>query len=372
MVIRSLVLTVLVCWSVIAAGQISQQFYFEQSTFAPGELIFVYWNTTFANFSQAAQNNVQEASTSLGFVRAFSSADDVRQTFHPVLNRTIDIIAGPKDPVPRVDTLQSPSAVTTDSNSRVFVADPGAKAVHVFDFIHSRYSLLDGGGERLSSPVSLAVDGQDNLYVTDESSRTVLVYDSAGKFRRYLGKLRGGESYFDSPAGITIDTTTGRIYVCDTLRHMIIVMNNRGRLMGTVGKRGGGDQPGEFILPRQAVVSGGQLFVLDEGNARIQIFDTAGHFRRAINLGYADIRTGLAVDRQSNIYVSDPTLNRIQVFNHEGRSVYTFDLSTIKGVHFSHPSGMWVYAGSCLYVIDSQGNRVGLFQISGEGARQCR
>lgn len=371
MVIRSLVLTFLVCWSVIAAGHISGQFHLEQPTFAPGELIFVYWNTTSDNFSQAAQNNVQEASTSLGFVRAFSSADDVRP-LHPVLDRTLDIIAGPADPVTREDALRSPSAVTTDSNHRVFVADPGAGVVHVFDFIRSKYGRLDGRGDRLHTPVSLAVDGQDNLYVVDQSSRAVLVYDSAGKFRRYLGKLRGGESYFDSPAGITIDSTTGRIYICDTYRHMIIVMNNRGRLIGKVGKRGGGDQPGEFILPRQMLVSGGELFVLDEGNARIQILDTAGHFRRAINLGYADIRTGLAVDHQGNMYVSDPALNRIQVFSHEGRSLYTFDPSTIKGVNFSHPSGMWVYAGSCLYVIDSQGNRVGLFQISGEGARQCR
>jgi len=46
--------------------------------------------------------------------------------------------------VPRVDALQSPVAVTVDSHDRVFVADPGAKAVHVFDFIRSKYGLLDG------------------------------------------------------------------------------------------------------------------------------------------------------------------------------------------------------------------------------------
>ena len=129
----------------------------------------------------------------------------------------------------RVDALRSPSAVTTDSNHRVFVADPGAKAVHVFDFIRSKYGRLDGRGDRLHVPVALAVDGQDNLYVVDQSSRTILVYDSAGKFRRYLGKLRGGESYFDSPTGIAIDRATGRIYVCDRRGHMIFVMDERGK-----------------------------------------------------------------------------------------------------------------------------------------------
>jgi hypothetical protein len=128
-----------------------------------------------ASSSQVAQNEGQPAPGSLSFVRTFSSADDVRPPSHPALDHAIDIIAGPKDPVPRVDALQSPSAVTVDSHDRVFVADPGAKAVHVFDFVRSKYAPLDGGSDRLRNPVSLAVDGQDNLYVIEASSRTVLV-----------------------------------------------------------------------------------------------------------------------------------------------------------------------------------------------------
>jgi DNA-binding beta-propeller fold protein YncE len=319
----------------------------------------------------AAQAGAQQ-SANLSFVRAFSSANDVREASHPVLNRTLDIIAGPKDPEPRVDALQSPSAITTDSNGRVFVADPSAKVVHLFDFVNSKYGLLDRGSDRVGAPVSLAVDGQDNLYVTDERSRTILVYDSAGKFRRSVGTLSGGESYFESPAGIAIDATTGRIYVCDTHRHMIITMDDRGRLLAKAGKRGGGNQPGEFRLPTQAVVEAGELIVLDAGNTRIQIFDTALHLRRTIGLDYVDRRTGLAVDHRGNIYVSDPVLNQIQVFSSEGRRLYTFDPGTIQGANFTHPSAMWVQAGSCLYVVDSQGNRIALFQIRGENTQPCR
>jgi DNA-binding beta-propeller fold protein YncE len=327
---------------------------------------------TSANAYGLAQADVQQAPTGLSFVSAFSSTDDAGGPSHPVLNRTLDIVAGPKDPALRRDALQSPSGVTTDSNGRVFVADPGAKAVHIFDFAHSKYGLLDRGSDRLGIPIALTVDAQDNLYVIDERSRTVLVYDAAGKFRRSLGTLSGGESYFESPAGIAIDPTNGHIYVCDKHRHMIIVMDDRGRLIGKAGKRGGGDRPGDFRLPTQAVIAAGELFVLDEGNARVQIFDAALHFRRAINLTYADHRTGLAVDGQGSVYVSDPVLNRIQVFSQESRLLYTFDPGTIKVATFSRPSALWVQAGSCLYVVDSQYHKVGLFQISGENTRQCR
>jgi DNA-binding beta-propeller fold protein YncE len=328
-------------------------------------------DTAPATSSQPAQT-VQQNSAGLNFVSSFSSAADVRGPLHPLLDRTLDIIAGPKDAAFLVNVLKSPSAVTADSDDRVFVADPGARAVHMFDFIHSKYGLLDGGNDRLGIPVSLAVDGQDNLYVVDERTRTVLVYDSAGQFRRYLGRLTGGESYFESPTGMAIDKPSGRIYVCDTHRHMIIVMDDRGRLIGKAGKRGGGSQPGDFRLPSRAVVLGGEVFVLDVGNTRIQIFDTDLHFLRAIDLAYADHRTGLAVDNRGDIYVSDPVLHWIQVFSREGRLLHTFDTSKVQGANFSHPSSMWISSGSCLYVVDSQSNRVGLFQISGENARQCR
>ncbi len=72
-------------------------------------------------------------------------------------------------------------------------------------------------------------------------------------------------------------------------------------------------------------MGGGELFVLDAGNTRIQILDTAGHFRRTIYLVNASRRTGLALDNQGNIYVSDPVLNQIQVFSREGRRLYTFE-----------------------------------------------
>ncbi len=342
------------CLAVLVSGLI--QFCMVQRLGATGE-------ASFAGSPRPVQENTQQTSVSLTFVRVFSSADDVRPS-HPILDRSLDIIAGPADPRTRVDALLAPSAVTTDSKHRVFVADPGAKTVHIFDFLHSKYGRLEGRGDRLHDPVSLAVDDKDNLYVGDQNNGNVLVYDSAGKFRRYLGRLRGGESYFDSPTGIAIDRATGQIYVCDGRRHMIIVMDERGKIIRKLGIRGGGEGPGEFRFPTQVVVCGNELFVLDVGNSRIQILDTGGHFLHAMNLAYADRRTGLAVDGQGNIYVSDPVLNKIQVFRHDGRAIYTFDSSAIRNARFSHPSSMWVDADRSLYVVDSQGNRVGLLRIN--------
>jgi DNA-binding beta-propeller fold protein YncE len=318
------------------------------------------------------QGQVARNAVNLHFVRAISSAQDFQQPLHPILDKTLDIVAGPADPTPHVESLQSPAAVVTDSVGRIFVADPGARSVHIFDPPHSKYNRLDAGEDRLGSPIALTVDSDDNLYVIDENSRTILVYNSALKFRRRLGELHGGESYFEQPTGIGVGRNKGWLYVCDSRRNMVVVMDIRGHLVSRVGKRGGGDDPGDFRAPTQAVVAGEELFVLDSGNHRVQIFDLAGHYRGAIKAVITDPRAGMAVDNELNIYVSDPALKVIQAFARDGHLLYTYDPTATAEGEFSRPTGMWVSPENCLYVVDS-GNRrrLDLFQIAGRAGRPC-
>jgi DNA-binding beta-propeller fold protein YncE len=300
----------------------------------------------------------------LNFLRAFSSPGDIKSE-HEILNRALDIVAGPADPIGRTEALKSPVALVSDSRDRVFVADPGAKAVHIFDFAHSRYAQLDSSG-RFTDPVALATDAQDNLLVADQINRTILLYDASGKFRRTLGRLRGGESYFESPTSIAVDHATGHIYVCDRFAHMIFVMDQRGKILRRIGKRGGGQGPAEFRLPSHVLACGSQLCVLDAGNNRIQILDASGHFQRAINVGYAGHGAGFATDPQGNLYLSDPAVDQIQVFRLTATAPLILDFSTTQAASMVHPSALWVDANRKLYVIDSQQNRVVEFEIVGQ------
>jgi len=306
----------------------------------------------------------------LRFVREFSSAKDVKRA-HPVVDWTLDIIAGPKQNERALDVLETPYAVTTDSSHRVFVTDISAKAVHIFDFAHAKYSRLESSGD-LSRPVGVAADREGNVYVTDSNSGAILVFDSKGKFRRYLKGSKGRESYFEAPMGIAVDATTDHIYVCDPPRHMVIVLDKNGHVLESFGKRGGGVQPGEFKYPTQLAVTGDELVVLDSGNYRVQILDVRGHFRREIKVGYTDDHTGLAVDRGRNIYVTDAMLNRFQVFNHDGQLLYEFGRGGKAVGEFNGASGMWVDSGHCLYVVDARNKRVQAFQINGQSTNACQ
>jgi DNA-binding beta-propeller fold protein YncE len=300
------------------------------------------------------------------FVRQFSSAQDVRRA-HPVMDRTVDIIAGLKADEQHHDFLQAPYAITTDIRGRVFVTDTDAAKVHVFDFAHSKYSSLLGSGERLRRPVGVATDQEGNVYVSDADSREILVYDLKDKFRHPLKKRKGVESYFEAPWGIAIDSATQRIYVCDTARHMVIGLDKKGRVLERFGIRGGGTKPGEFRRPTQVVAAGGEIFVLDLGNSRVQIFNLRERSWREITAVDADMRSGLAVDKHGNIYVSDTGLNRISVFNHEGRFLYIFGQYGTKPGEFNGVSGLWVDSGQCLYAVDAQNKRIQVFSTQQSG-----
>jgi len=310
-------------------------------------------------------------SAQLSFVREFSSAEDVKGFSHPILNKALDIIAGPKEPSPPpASVLLQPHAVTTDSNRRIFVTDITGGVVHVFDFANHEYWLL-GAGNHLRSPLGIATDRDGNVYVSDSSLRTVFVYDSKGKFLHYLKKPRDNESYFDAPLGIAIDPATEHIYVCDTPRHMVIILDKKGHVLATLGKRGGGSAAGEFKYPTQVAARAGEIFVLDVGNSRVQILDQRGQFKREVRLANVDNRAGLAVDGAGRVYVTDPEIEHLQAFDHDGHFLYSFGQPGASAGQFNWISGAWVDSGGCLYVVDSENKRVQLFQIPGERAGAC-
>jgi len=287
---------------------------------------------------------------------------------HPVVDRTLTIIAGPKEGSATADVLEAPTAIATDAAHRLYVADPGKHGVHVFDFDQSRYFLLDAHSDRLQQPVGLAVSPEGNLYVSDARLGSVSIYDAGGKFRGYLGKRRR-ESYFEAPIGIAVDAATGRIYVCDAGRDMVITLDRKGHIVAHFGKRGGGAQAGEFRKPTQIATNGNSLIVLDAGNQRLQILDMKGRFRNQIKLAEVDKSDGLAVDREGNIYVAQSFLNRIQVFDRDGRSVYRLGKNGTAAEEFQAPCGLWIDPRDGLYVADSGNHRVQQFRINLLGAR---
>ena len=300
------------------------------------------------------------------FVREFSGPQDMPKGPPPVLNRSLDIILGPAEPNPRQgEKMSRPYSVATDSAHRIYVTDPSEGLVHIFDFEKSEYSFLGGPGSELRSPVGLAIDADDRVYVTDSVLGLILVYASNGKFLQYLGRVEGGEPYFESPSGIAIERGTNHIYVCDAPRHMVILLDKQGHILGHFGKRLGGKGPGAFRYPTRISIAGQELVVLDSGNSRLQILDFDGHYRREIKIPELSFETGLALDAQKKIYVGNLTLDSIDVFTYDGQFLYRFGGIGAEPGEFNHPCGIWIDSANNVYVTDMRNERVEMFQIKG-------
>ena len=298
------------------------------------------------------------------FIREFSGPQDVVKGLPPIVDRSLDIVFGRADAKPPGEKMSRPYSVATDSAHRILVTDPSEGLVHIFDFEKSRYSSLGGPGSPLHSPVGIAVDEDDNIYVTDSSLALILVFQPNGKFLKYLGKVGGDEPYFASPSGIAIDKETHHIFVCDPPRHMVILLDKQGHILGHFGKRRGGKDPGEFRLPTRLAISGSNVFVLDAGNSRLQVLDLDGQYKREIPIPELSVETGLAVDAQKRVSVGNLTLDAIDVFTNDGDFLYRFGSLGSDPGQFDRPCGIWIDSRGALYVTDMRNERVEMFQLA--------
>jgi DNA-binding beta-propeller fold protein YncE len=304
-----------------------------------------------------------EGGRRLEFVRAFSSEKDAKGK-RSTWTKVLDFIAGP----PEFHRMVRPYSVARDSHGRLVVTDPGASAVHIFDFDKKKYVRLTGGHhENFKSPQCVALDAHDNIYVTDSELGKVFVFDSGGKFRRLIGGLKNGEGYFKRPTGIAVDSAADRIYITDTLRNKIFTLDLQGNVLGNFGERG--FDSGQFNFPTEVALRGDELVVVDAMNFRVQAFDRSGKFLWKFGAignetGAMFRPKGLGFDSEGSIYVVDGVFENVQVFDRTGQLLYFFGHSGTGPAEFQLPAGLFIDSENRIYVADSYNHRVQVFQFT--------
>jgi DNA-binding beta-propeller fold protein YncE len=127
-----------------------------------------------------------------------------------------------------------------------------ADEVFVTDFYNARVQKFSPGGKFLASfpvppnPGAVALDAAGDLYITHFSAMRameerkpdrVTVHTAAGKFLREWGKTGTADGEFDYPGGLAIDRQ-GRVYVADQTNHRVQVFDRRGRFLLKWGEYG--------------------------------------------------------------------------------------------------------------------------------------
>lgn len=212
-------------------------------------------------------------------------------------------------------SMSGPWAVAVDSSrERLYVADAGNNRVLVFN-VSSPTNGMDAtavlgqtgfglsGATRtvdgMSDPEGLAYDADGRrLFVGDVGNRRVLVFDLAAVATGLSAAAVLGQSdfvsytsaadqgHFVAPYGLSYDSKSRRLFVSDSVAHRILVFDaasvvNGEPAVGVLGQATfagtspGGPNRNRFNNPLGTAFdpASGSLFVVDEVNARVLVFD---------------------------------------------------------------------------------------------------
>ena len=135
------------------------------------------------------------------------------------------------------------------------------------------------------------------------------------------------------------------------------------------GKGGSGD--GMFKYPLGAAVSDrDEIVVADQGNHRVQVFDSNGTFlrsfgRRGENAGEFNCPTGIAIGKDRKIFVADRFNHRVQIFSWEGRHLGSFGGKGSLDNQFFYPGGLSLDSNDNVIVADSENKLIKIFTPDG-------
>lgn len=231
------------------------------------------------------------------------------------------------------------------------------------------------GPGTFNEPWGIAVGPDGSVYVTDTWNHRVQKFTSTGRFVKTWGIFGQGETpdAFYGPRGLAVDSQ-GRVYVTDTGNKRIVVFDADGNFITQFGMAGFG--PGEFDEPVGiAIDKNGFVYVTDTWNQRIQVFlpvDTAGILtfipdKQWDVFGWfgqsLDNKPFIAVDDNLHVFITDPEGYRVMEFDRDGEIVRVWGDYGNTNTSFGIASGIAVDADGNVWVTDSAFNRIMRFTL---------
>lgn len=120
-----------------------------------------------------------------------------------------------------------------------------------------------------------------------------------------------------------------------------------------------GKGPGQFNEPTGIALIADEVFVADARNARIQVYSSAGDFRRMFGEEFLERPMNISFkDRQ--LYVADYFRDSIEVFDFDGTHLYSITGTGEDGQNngLNSPGGVDVFDDGSLLVADTYNHRV--------------
>jgi sugar lactone lactonase YvrE len=274
-----------------------------------------------------------------------------------------ETLVGKKTP----ETLYGPrAALSLADEGRLWIADPGARCLHLFDMRHRRYAKVTRAGNMpFLSPVGLCRGPEGSIFVCD--AELSAVYRLSDKTGAIISEVQLPQ-IVERPVALHFDPATRELFVVDAKRHDIKVLAPDGSLVRVIGQRGSG--PGEFNFPLAIAGDGDMVWVADTGNHRIQALTRAGEFVTMFGQngdapGDMALPKGIATDGNGHIYVVDGRFENVQIFDRLGRLLLFFGQEGRGPGEFWLPSGISIDSEGRIWICDLYNRRIQVFDYVG-------
>jgi len=183
----------------------------------------------------------------------------------------------------------------------------------------------------------------------------------------FIGTAGTELGQFTGPNDIAVDAD-GNVYVVDTLNHRIQRIAPDGEVTA-VGMSGAGE--GEFGNPQDqnadfpldgpwgiAVDAGGNVYVADTWNHRVQVFDANLEFVTEFGAGTFFGPRDIAFDRDGNVLVVDTGNKRVAVYTPAGELLEVRGTPGSDPNQFNEPTSISVTPDGEIYVADYWNQRI--------------
>jgi hypothetical protein len=254
--------------------------------------------------------------------------------------------------------FDTPEQIAIDSSGNIYIADT----------LNNRLKKHNSAGTyvtsitSLTAPVGVCVDSSDNIYVSyyDGTFRRIRKYNSALSLQ--------WTSDTTSSRYITTDGTNvfGAVFATDEISVFSCATGVRSLSFGDSGS-----DPGQFTSPEGITTDGTYLYIVDQGNDRIQKFTKTGAYiskwgRSGSDPGEFQTPVGIHYNSVTGLlYVTDAGRDDVQEFTTDGAFIGSFGAPGTGNGELQTPSGVANdVAGSSVWVADDTQDRLQKFTRS--------
>ena len=251
--------------------------------------------------------------------------------------------------------FNEPRDIAVDKEGNVYVADTGNRRIQKFNS-QGEFLLAWGGGEEsFVEPLAVVVTSQGQVLVLDSEPGWIYRFTADGES---LGRFGGPEGRFFHPRGMAIDAQDN-IYIADTGGCRLVKYDSEGNLLTQFGEKG--NSPGQLVEPSDVAIGpGGDLFVADAANLRIQHWDFFGRYQGewAVPLASAYNGPHLALAADGSLFVTAPEQHEVRRYSREGELLGQWGGPE----QFRIPVGLTLDEAGNLYVADTLNHRIQKFE----------